>query len=230
MLGRYADEFALAQQRSAERPTDNVACGFMLHAMAPRESFDELTRTMTKCLSPSGVLDTVSASAIRLEVGDELRTHGRAAEALRFAEPAIVWYRAKARGTAVDSWWNIQLGMGLLQNGEWAAALAVWEPMARANPDNELPRFAANIAIAAAHLGKMALAEEMLARLNKPTSLAHFQRARVLAQLDRKTEALAELRQAVAAGVSAAQLAHANFAFDPLRGMPEYQALFLARK
>lgn len=230
MLGRYADEFALANERSAERPSDDVACGFMLHAMAPRELVDDMTRTMLKCTSPAGVLDSASASRIRLEVGDELRTHGRTAEALRFAEPAVVWSRAKARGTAVDSRWNIQLGMGLLQTGAWAEALAVWEPMARKHSNNEPPRFAANTAIAAAHLGQMALAEEMLARLNKPTALVHFQRARVLAQLNRKSEALSELRQAVAMGVSAVQLAHSNFAFDPLHGMPEYEALMAARK
>ena len=100
----------------------------------------------------------------------------------------------------------------------------------RSSPTNDPPRYAANTAIAAAHLGQTALAEEMLARLTAPGALVHFQRARVLVSLNRKEEAMAELRTAVAKGVAPSELVHTNIGFESLRRLPEYEALFSPRK
>lgn len=227
-LGRYPEQLELVRAWRKEHPSDNVACGFELGAMAPRAPLAEMTRVLNGCFTRAGVVDSQAVSLYRQQTALELLAHGRRKDAVQFAQPAVEWARRKSLA-APDSF-KILLGMSLLQVGAWDEALALWEPLARSTPNNNPPRFAANTAIAAAHLGQTTLVEEMLARLNGPSALVHFQRARVLATLNRKEEAMAALRTAVDKGVAPADLVHTNFSFESLRDLPEFQALFSPRK
>jgi tetratricopeptide (TPR) repeat protein len=230
MLGRYRDELALARRLREQHPSEPAACISVLTAMAPRSSLAELTRALTDCISQGGVVDSAHVAQARLEAAQELRSHGRPADAVQFVGPAVEWNRQNAHGRPDSTYRRIQLGLALLEIGAWQEALEVWEPMARARPNNQPPRFAANAGIAAARVGRTALAEEMLERLSAQQGLVRFQRARVLAHLGRKDEAIEELQRAIAKGVSAAELFHRNVGLDPLRGLPAFEAFFQPRK
>jgi serine/threonine-protein kinase len=230
LLGRYPQQLELVRAWQREHPSDNVACGFELSAMAPRAPLAEMTRVLNGCFTRAGVVDSASVSLYRQQVSLELLAHGRREDAVQFARPAVEWARRKSHAAPDSMGFKIVLGMSLLQVGAWEEALALWEPLARSRPNNNPPRFAANTAIAAAQLGQTALVEEMLARLTGQDELVQFQRARVLASLNRKEEAMAALRTAVAKGVSPAELVHTNVSFESLRDLPEFQALFSPRK
>ncbi len=231
MLGLYREELQLARESSISHP-NGLGCDYELDAMAPSASFDALTQVMSACRHKGTLLDSTLMALIRLSVADELRAHDRAADAVRFVEPAVVWYREQLHRDTASENAKDKLGIGLLQSGRWAEALALFEPMARARPNNQPPRFAGNAGIAAAHLGNTALAEEMLARLGRGRAQpnVHLQRARILAHLGRKDEAVEELRQMIDQGRAPAEVFHANFGLDPLRGFPAYDAFFHPRE
>ncbi len=107
----------------------------------------------------------------RVDIVDELRAHDRSDDAVRFVTPADVWYREQFRRDSTARTCRLQLATALMQIGAWRDVLPLLEAHARARPNNQPPRFAANTAIAAVDPGNTALADEMLARLTASTPL-----------------------------------------------------------
>lgn len=230
LSGRHDEERTRAIALRALHPTLIDACRYELRAMTVRRPLAELSRTLAGCAASAGGVDSAWIAETRLFMAEELLAHDRSEDAVRFAEPAVGWLRDRLRREPDSRVWRPQLEFALMLVGAWAEVLPLLEADARALPDNRPPRFAANAGIAAAALGRTVLAEEMLARLDAaaPPPVFHLQRARVLAHLGRNGQAVAELRQAVAKGLSATVF-HANMGLGPLRGDPAYRDLVRPR-
>jgi len=231
LLSRHDEELALVRAQRDKHPYESDVCRYELRAMAVKAPLSELTRAMDGCLSTSGGVDSAWIAGTRLLVTRELRAHDRAADGVQFALPAVTWYREQLRGEVGSRDRREDLGNALLEVGAWAEALPLFESIARELPDNRPPRFAANAAIAAVHVGDTTSATQMLARLSDGPKINAFslQRARALAHLGRKAEAVAELRHAVAGGISAAEQFHATLGFEPLQGFPAFDVLVRPR-
>ena len=232
LLGRYQDELTLARAVAAQHPFEADACMYVLRAMAPVSTVEEMEGAIAGCIAASGGTDASWRANARLMMASELRAHDRPNEALRFGGTAEKNFRMELERDSTAQPLREGLASTLMELGRWAEALQLLEPMARARPDNRPPRLAANTAIAAAKLGRTALADEMLTRLRSstPNPAFHIQRARVLAHRGLATDAITELRAAMAKGLSAAELFHANFGLDPLRREPMYIALVQPRR
>lgn len=232
LLRRHADELAHVRAIIAQHPFEEDACMYELRAMAPLSAPPELERAINGCIAASGGTDAAWRANATVMVSAELRAHDRPRESAQFAVAALALFRDALKRDSSSRQLREGLAFARMELGQWADALAILEPAARALPDNAPPKFAANAAIVAAKLGRTALADEMLARLSDstPTPFFHLQRARVLAHRSRTLEAIAELRAATAKGLSATELFHANFGLEPLRRHPAYDALVKPRR
>ena len=227
MLGRHREERSLASAFRSRRPANFEACSYELRAMAVTESLDALERQLTECSAPQTSAPAWWSTQTRMMVANELRRHGRPLASVQFASTAVAWYRDEARRDSTSAALRDGLATALLESESWAEALDYFVSEARKRPTNQPPRFAANAAIAAAHLGDTVVVGEMLRRLlaSTPLPIFHLQRARVFAHLGRLDAAVKELQQAVTKGLSPAELMHANFGLIPLAGHPGYEAL-----
>lgn len=227
MLGRHREERSLVSGFRARHAANYETCEFELRAMSVTESLDALERQLTKCSAPNTAAPARWSTQARMMVANELRRHGRPLAAVQFASTAVRWYRDQARRDPTSAGLRDGLATALLESESWAESLDYFVSEARKRPTNQPPRFAANAAIAAAHLGDTVIVGEMLSRLlaSTPLPIFHMQRARVFAHLGRLDAAVKELQQAVAKGLSPAELMHANFGLIPLAGHPGYEAL-----
>ncbi len=231
LLGRHSDELALVRAVRAQHPFVADACMYELRALAPRETRAEIERVLAGCIQGSGGTDAAWQANVRLMVAVELRSHERVREAEYFAASAVSSFRIGLQRDTASEELREGLATAQMVRGDWAAALPFFESRARARADNRPPRFAANTAIIAAHLGRTALSDEMLARLSAstPTLAFHLQRARVLVHRGRNADAVGALRTAIGKGLSATELFHADFGFEPLRRYAPFDALVRPR-
>lgn len=231
LLGRYDDELALVRAVKARHPFVADACMYELRAMAPRESRAEIERVLAACILGAGGTDAAWQANARLMIAAEMRTHERAREAAYFADSAQSLFRVGLQRDASSEQLREGLATAQMEGSDWASALPYFEAQARARADNRPPRYAANTAIIAAHLGRTALSDEMLARLSDSTPVPafHIQRARVLAHRGQPADAVSELRMAIGKGLSATELFHANFGLEPLRTFAPFDALVRPR-
>ena len=227
MLGRHREERSLVSGFRSRHPANYEACSYELRAMAVTESLDALEQRLTECSAPNTSAPAWWSTQTRMMVANELRRHGRPLASVQFASTAVAWYRDAARWDPTSAALRDGLATALLESESWAESLDYFVSEARKRPTNQPPRFAANAAIAAAHLGDTVVVGEMLGRLlaGTPLPIFHMQRARVFAHLGRLDAAVKELQQAVSKGLSPAELMHANFGLIPLAGHPGYEAL-----
>jgi tetratricopeptide (TPR) repeat protein len=114
----------------------------------------------------------------------------------------------------------------LQQSGDWSAAAAAFEALARAEPSN--PRAVFGLGAALHETGKPAEAILALNRARilgyQPANQVKFRLARAYAKLGERAEALAELEQIASSGFTNASLLQ-NPDFDSLRADPTFGAV-----
>ena len=233
LLGRYDDELAVVRRFQVRHPEMTESCDYLLRPLAMTLTVTDLEPQLTACGNARAAKDSAMPSVLRLHVASELHAHGRPDDARRVLQPAITWLREQGARNPESPKWRDMLGTALMTIEAWAEAKTLLLPQARALANNMPPRFAANAGIAAHHAGDTAVANEMLARLRAESPASAFvflQRARLLAHMGRREDAVVELRQAVEKGLSAAELFHANLGFEPLRGYSPFDALVAPRQ
>lgn len=232
LLGRHDAELSVVHSVMSRHPFESDACMYELRAMAPISSVMELERALDGCIAASGGTDTLWRAKARLMLSTELRTHDRPREARQLAGTAVTLFRRALVRDGATLAAREGLASALMELGQWDEALTLLEPMTRAQHGDVPPRFAANAAIVAGKLGRTALADDMLLRLTarQTSAFVDLQRARVFAHLGRTDAAISALRTAIAAGLSATELFHANFGLEPLRRLPEYRVLVQPRR
>ena len=231
VLGRYNDELDVVRRFQARHPEVIESCSYRLRALTLTVAIAELNPQITPCADAQADKDSLTPASLRLILANELRFHDRPDDARVVALPAIAWLRARLAKDPESRVLRDLLGAALMTIEAWPEAESILLPLARALPTNIPPRFAGNAGIAAFHAGHPAIAEEMLARLRatSPTNAFYLQRARLLAHMGRRDDAVAELRTMIARGLSAAELLHANIGVEPLRGYAPFEALVRPR-
>lgn len=231
MLGRHNEALDVVRRFQARHPETIESCSFRLRALTLTIAIAELNPQITACADAQADKDSLMPASLRLILANELRFHDRPDDARLVALPAIAWLRAKLAKAPASRMLRESLGTALMTINAWPEAESILLPLARALPTNIPPRFASNAGIAAFHAGHPAIAEEMLTRLRatSPTNMFYLQRARLLAHMGRRDDAVAELRTMIARGLSAVELLHANIGVEPLRGFPPFEALVRPR-
>lgn len=164
-----------------------------------------------------------------------MRWHGQPEVARAFADTALVLIRALREDSLLPQpVAESATGEALLERGDYAESQAGFLDLLEKQPQHV--RAVTHAGIAAAFAGDTTTALDMLRRLDAnvasrgDTAWRAFRQARILAALGRKDQAVANLRVAVAFGLTAAENFHADIAFERLRGYPTFETLVRPRK
>jgi tetratricopeptide (TPR) repeat protein/TolB-like protein len=221
VLGRYADELALAREARARQPD------YYGHALSEARALIGLGRLadVEELLTGSRALPSTRAPGrLMHDVALELNAHGRSEDARRMWSRALAWHRAQASGSAEERNIRQYIAFEYYYLGQYDEARQAFAGLLARFPDDRFGRTGA--ACVAARTGDTALALQAVAALRADTSVNDNYAARILALLGRKDEAVAALRQFLNRGGWYILGGWHNVPeFDGLRDYPPFVAL-----
>ena len=221
VLGRYADELALAREARARQPD------YYFHAVAEARALIGLGRLgeLEELLTGSRALPLLRAPGrLMHDVALELNAHGRRDEARQMWARALAWHSVQPPGSPDEQAIRGNAAFEHYYLGQYPQARQAFASLLGHFPDNRFYRTGA--AYVAARTGDTALALRTVAELRADTSVIDNYAARILALLGRKDEAVAALRQYLNRGGRYWLGGWHNVPeFDGLRDYPPFVAL-----
>ena len=221
VLGRYADELALAREARARQPD------YYFHAVAEARALIGLGRLaeLEELLTGSRALPLLRAPGrLMHDIALELNAHGLRDDARRMWARALAWHTAQPSGSPDEQAIRQNVALEHYYIGQYDEARQTFASQLARFPDNRLYR--AGAAYVAARTGDTALALQTVSDLRADTSANDTYAARILALLGRKDEAVAALRQYLNRGGRFALGGwHTVPEFDGLRDYPPFVAL-----
>jgi len=221
VLGRYADELALAREARARQPD------YYAHAAAEARALIGLGRLadVEELLTGSRALPALGAPGrLMHDVALELNAHGRREEARQMWNRALAWHAAQPSGSAGERGILLNVALEHYYLGQYDAARQAFATLLARFPDSRIYR--AGAAYVAARTGDTEPALRTASALQADTSVNDNHAARILALLGRKDEAVAALRQFLNRGGRYVLGGwHSVPEFDGLRDYPPFIAL-----
>jgi DNA-binding SARP family transcriptional activator/TolB-like protein len=213
-LQEYEEELRAATEARARFPDRPDPIMWQVRALIGLGRIDDalqrvdeaLTLPASRSSSPGGRLG---------EAARELRIHGYPAPAEQVLRRALGWYRANA----AEADYRFAVALALEKLGSPDSAVDMLRQLASEQPESlNLQGSLALALVAAGHVGEARLIDQRLAAWTAPyVRGAHLHwRARIAAQLGEEDRAVALLRDAVAQGVSYADL-YEDERLQPLR-------------
>jgi tetratricopeptide (TPR) repeat protein len=206
MLGEHEEELELARAMIARSPEDGWARTTEVVALATLQRFIDLARRVEAVMvmpEDPGTWTPFSPGNTLWIVAQELRAHGAADSARRYAEAAVEWYAAPTAAGVDDTVHLLGHARALYNVERWAEAGAIYQRLAAINPES--PEFLAGVGMAAGRLGDRARAEAILGQLMQLKLDYPFGRparwaANIAAVLGREDEAVRLMTQAIREG------------------------------
>jgi DNA-binding SARP family transcriptional activator/TolB-like protein len=224
MLGEHRQELRGARQSRIQHQ-ELRTFWWEVRTLAALGRVNELERLLQESLvlppqpgwTPAGVMRDAAA---------ELRAHGHAEAAARALEQALAWYAS--RPAEERSRHRRSLARTLYQAERWAEARALFEELAAEQPEDV--HFLGHLGTLATRRGERDEAERISAALASSTQAylrgAHILwRARIVAQLGEREQALHLLREAIAQGQPYGLWLHTDPDLEPLRNHPSFREL-----
>jgi len=190
VLGRYADELALAREARARQPD------YYYHVVVEARALLGLGRLaeVEALLTGSRALPAARAPGrLMHDVALELNAHGLRDDARRMWSRALAWHTAQPVGVSEERAIRGNAAFEHYYLGQYDEARQGFAGLHAQFPDDRLYRTGA--AYVAVRTGDTALALRTVAELRADTSANDTYAARILALLGRKEEAVAALRQ-----------------------------------
>jgi tetratricopeptide (TPR) repeat protein len=222
MLGEHEEELELARAMIARSPEDGWARTTEVVALATLQRFNDLARRVEAVMvmpEDPGTWTPFSPGNTLWIVAQELRAHGAADSARRYAEAAVEWYAAPTAAGVDDTVHLLGHARALYNVERWAEAGAIYQRLAAINPES--PEFLAGVGMAAGRLGDRAGAEAILGQLMQLKLDYPFGRparwaANIAAVLGREDEAVRLMTQAIREGTGRFEEWHVHIDFLPL--------------
>jgi tetratricopeptide (TPR) repeat protein len=221
VLGRYADELALAREARARQPD------YYGHALSEARALIGmgLLADVEELLTGSRTLPSARAPGrLMHDVALELNAHGLRDDSRRMWRRALAWHAAQLPGAAEERMIQQYIAFELYYLGQYDEARQAFAVLLARFPDDRFARTGA--ACVAARTGDTVLALRTVAGLRADASANDTYAARILALLGRKEEAVASFREYLNRG-GRFYLAswHTVPEFDGLRDYPPFVAL-----
>ena len=190
LLGRYADELALAREARARQPD------YYFHAVAEARALIGLGRLadVEELLAGSSAMPSARAPGrLMHDVALELNALGRSEDARRMWSRALAWHTAQPSGSAEERMIRQYIAFEYYYLGQYAEARQAFATLLARFPDDRFGR--TGEACVAARTGDTVLALRTVAGLRADTGANDNYAARILALLGRKEEAVASFRE-----------------------------------
>ncbi|MGH9199968.1 MAG: protein kinase domain-containing protein [Vicinamibacterales bacterium] len=225
LLGRHEEELRIATVAKGLFPSSLATRNDELFALAALGRLDDLRRAVddTLPITPLGV--GTPAGSMRL-AAEELRAHGRRAEAIDLAKRSVTWYRNQPQPFFTPAN-RLALAQSLYTAEEWPEAGKAIAALLKEQPANTL--YVALAGAIAARMGDRALASKHAATLSQapstPGGAIELRRAQLAALLGEREQAVELLRSAFARGLSMSTALHRQMDFESLRGYAPFDEL-----
>ena len=236
MLGEHEEELELGRAMIARAPDDGWARTTEVVALAALRRFNDLANRVEALMvmpEDPGTWTPFSPGNTLWIVAQELRAHGAADSARRYAEAAVEWYAAPTAAGVDDTVHLLGHARALYNAERWAEAGAIYQRLAALNPES--PEFVAGVGMTAGRLGDTARAEAVLAQLAQLKLDYPFGRpprwaSNIAAVLGRKDEAVRLMAQAIREGTGRFEEWHIHIDFLPLLDYRPFGQLLAPRE
>jgi tetratricopeptide (TPR) repeat protein len=226
LLGLHAEELGIARRGRAAYPSSLQARAIELYALAALGHDEELARAASDTLALDAAGGRSPGSVLRA-VADELRAHGRRAQAVAVAERAVAWYRGRPPAMQRQALVQVELAEALYAAERWSEAAAIATPLLEV-PDAQAVRSLGLAGVADARRGESAAAlrhSATLATLPEDRGQVALRRAAIAAVLGEREQAVDLLRDAIAKGYPFGMALHRHPDLGLLRGWAPYDDL-----
>jgi hypothetical protein len=233
LLGSHQEELAVARRGLELMPHRVWMHADVLIALAALGEVEEMDRVADSCLSIQD--PSVPSGWALIEAVEELRAHGHRDAALRLAERALTWYRARPPEVAATEAYRHGMGRALYLCERWSEAQEVFTALAAEYPEEiRHPGLGAGVSYvgfvgsAAARQGDRQRALSSLSRLGpcqQSREWCTYYRARIEALLGNRDRAVQLLREAYAQGLAHSMRIHRDPDFEGLVGYPPFEEL-----
>jgi tetratricopeptide (TPR) repeat protein len=235
ILGEHEEELELARRMIERAPDDGWGRTTEVIALAALQRFGDLTRRVEAAVvlpEDPGTWTPFSPGDLLWTVAQELRGHGAADSARRYAEAAVEWYAAPTAAGIDDTVHLLGHARALYNLERWSEAKVIYDRLTAVNPES--PEFLAGVGMTAGRLGDTAKAAAVLAQLTSLKLDYPFGRparwaANVAAVLGRRDEAVRLMNQAIREGTGRFEEWHVHLDFLPLLDYRPFGQLLASR-
>ena len=236
MLGEHEEELELGRAMIARAPDDGWARTTEVVALAALKQFNDLARRVEAMMvlpEDPGTWVPFSPGNTLWVVAQELRAHGAADSARRYAVAAVEWYAAPTAAGVDDTVHLLGHARALYNVERWGEAAAIYQRLAAINPES--PEFLAGVGMTAGRLGDTARAEAILEQLTRLKLDYPFGRpsrwaSNIAAVLGRKDDAVRLMSQAIREGTGRFEEWHIHIDFLPLLDYRPFGQLLASRE
>jgi class 3 adenylate cyclase/tetratricopeptide (TPR) repeat protein len=222
LLGDYDSELAEARKGQQNYPDWFMFYSSEVRALSSMGRTEEIKMVIDRCYSISSQNGT--AGDVITTAALELRAHGHAQEAQKYALQAVEWYRN--RPAHLDNRRNLAYA---LYNAEmWQDAQNLYEQLAAES--TESIEYQGYLGTLAARLGEREQATNIsveLKQINRPYLYGQhtYWRACIASQLGEQEEAVQLLQESFSQGRRYSVYLHSTIDFEPLKDYPPYKEL-----
>ncbi len=225
LLGRHAEELALARQARERHPSSLLARGGEATALAALGRIAELERALDEAMTLEGRRGQNHGQLLRITAA-ELLAHGHAEAAANVAARAVAWYRGRPAGALAQSALRLELGQALYLAGQLDGAAEIARELLELDAANH--RHHSLAGQVAARRGEARTARRHLAALAglpDERGEVYLARARISARLGERETALDLLREGLAQGLEYSLFFHRDADLGTLAGWGPYDEL-----
>jgi tetratricopeptide (TPR) repeat protein len=226
MLGNYKQELKEVRKGQKYYPNRLWLRAYEARALAALGKIEAVRDVIEKSMVV--VSSGGTPGDVMLEAAWEFRAHGHMEAYQEIANQAVQWYQNRLRMKEINEEMRFDLARALYTAEKWEEAQAVFEELAKGDPENI--EYKGRIGLLAARRGErdkaLAIFKE-LESIDRPFIFGDhtYMCARIASLLGEKDQAVALLENAFAQGLLYGAYLHHEMDFEPLRNYKPFQEL-----